>query len=66
MLATVTVQPHCKKAVTPRQLIPFPWDHENNDAGRPASKQSAPRLTPAQRAARLAELQARGIGELKT
>lgn len=29
MLAAIVVQPHCKRKITARQLLPFPWDgHE--------------------------------------
>lgn len=26
MLATITIQPHCRKKVTPTQLLTFPWE----------------------------------------
>lgn len=28
MLATITIQPHCKKKITPKKLLPFAWDHK--------------------------------------
>lgn len=27
-LATITIQPHCRKKVNAKQLLPFPWDNE--------------------------------------
>lgn len=26
MLATITIQPHCKKKITPNKLLPLPWE----------------------------------------
>lgn len=26
MLAAISIQPHVKKTVTPKKLLPFPWD----------------------------------------
>ncbi|MBR5652844.1 MAG: hypothetical protein IKX22_02025 [Prevotella sp.] len=26
LLAAITVQPHCKKKITPEKLLPLPWD----------------------------------------
>lgn len=26
LLAAITVQPHCKKKITPERLLPLPWD----------------------------------------
>lgn len=26
MLATITIQPHCRKKLTPGQLLKFPWE----------------------------------------
>ena len=41
ILATIIIQPHIKKRITPQQLLPFPWDkkrrHPQNDG---------PKLTP--------------------
>lgn len=31
-LACVTIQPHVKKRMTPRQLMPFPWDGKHKDS----------------------------------
>lgn len=38
-LAAICIQPHIKKKITPRQLIPLPWDNVSH-------KPDAPRLTP--------------------
>lgn len=32
MLAAIVIQPHVKKRVTPRELLPFPWDNRRPDA----------------------------------
>lgn len=34
-LAAITIQPHVKSRVTPRQLLPLPWDTE--ETGRAAT-----------------------------
>lgn len=26
MLASIVIQPHVKKKITPKRLLPFPWD----------------------------------------
>lgn len=31
MLATINIQPHIKNNITPRKLLPFPWDSENKE-----------------------------------
>ena len=28
LLATISIQPHIKKKITPKQLLPMPWDSE--------------------------------------
>ena len=28
-LASITIQPHIRKKITPKQLIPLPWDNKN-------------------------------------
>lgn len=40
LLATISIQPHIKKSITPQKLLPFSWDHENDQ-----DKQVAPRRT---------------------
>jgi hypothetical protein len=40
IMATIIVQPHLSKKVTPKQLLPLPWDGRTNKAKAPAlSKQ---------------------------
>ncbi|MCM1517535.1 MAG: hypothetical protein NC117_02715 [Pseudoflavonifractor sp.] len=51
LLATICIQPHVRKRVTPRQLMPLPWDGETKR--RPVE---APELTPAERLARFERL----------
>ncbi len=36
---SICIQPHIKKKITPRQLIPLPWDNISH-------KPDTPRLTP--------------------
>lgn len=50
LLAAITIQPHVKKKVTPRQLVQ-PWD---STAAR--QKQSAPQLSPSERRKRFEKL----------
>ena len=28
LLAAITIQPHCKKKITPERLLPLPWDKD--------------------------------------
>ena len=51
-VAAIIIQPHVKKKITPRQLLPLPWDkklqnHPRNDA---------PELTAEQRRRRFEDL----------
>ena len=39
-LAAIIIQPHVKKAVTPKKLLPFPWDETRKER-----KDSRPRPT---------------------
>ena len=48
MLATITIQPHCKKKITPKKLLPFAWDHK--------PKSDAPVLSKEQTEKRVEEL----------
>lgn len=41
MLATISIQPHTKKQLSPRELLPFPWE-------RSASSQIEAQETPVQ------------------
>lgn len=57
-LAAIVIQPHCKKRITPRQLLPLPWDHK-----RPGHEREEPEhLTIEERRARAAEIVKR-LGE---
>ena len=38
LLATITIQPHVKKRLTPGQLLPLPWDRKR-PAAPPVSKE---------------------------
>lgn len=31
-LAAIAIQPHVKKKITPRQLLPLPWDHGHGES----------------------------------
>ena len=35
MNATITIQPHLKKKVTPRQVLPLPWEESKKKAEAP-------------------------------
>ncbi len=37
LLATVTIQPHIKKRLTPQQLLPLPWDKPRDNRPHPPS-----------------------------
>lgn len=41
ILAAISIQPHTKKKITPKQLIPLPWDKKKHTADR----SEAPKLT---------------------
>ena len=45
MLATISIQPHVKRRITPKQLLPFPWDRKASEAKRSAED----KLTPEER-----------------
>lgn len=53
LLATITLQPHLKKGkeITPKKLLPFPWDKE---AARASGK--AERIDPERQRRRMEEL----------
>lgn len=34
ILAAITVQPHCKKRLSARRLVPLPWDGKNTPGNR--------------------------------
>lgn len=54
ILATICIQPHTKKKLTPKQLIPLPWDRCRNRRNN-----NAPQLTKEQRRKRVEELMQR-------
>lgn len=54
--ATILVQPHTKKQITARQLLPLPWDKV---ATRKGQDTEAPKETMEQRKARFEELKKR-------
>lgn len=57
LLATIVVQPHVGKKITPEGLLPFEWDKGRK--GRrlaPERAGSAPQLTPEQKRKRYEEL----------
>ena len=35
LLASITIQPHVRRKLTPRQLLPLPWDKETGGMSRP-------------------------------
>lgn len=42
MLATISIQPHVKRRITPKQLLPFPWDRKASEAKRSAVEELSP------------------------
>ncbi len=54
ILAAISIQPHVKKKITPKQLIPLPWD---NNKQKPKSDE--PELTKEELKARFEELKER-------
>lgn len=60
LLAAIDVQPHVRRRLTPRQLLPLPWDAPRKAETPPA----APQLTKEQRhAALLRALERAGMGK---
>ena len=57
MLATISIQPHVKRRITPKQLLPFPWDRKASEAKRSAED----KLTPEERLQRFEKLVAKAI-----
>lgn len=41
LLAAITVQPHCKKSVNPKKLIPFPWERPKKKKVEQVSREEA-------------------------
>ncbi|MDE6498189.1 MAG: hypothetical protein K2L21_05975 [Muribaculaceae bacterium] len=52
LMAAIIIQPHLKKKITPRQLLPLPWD--SKPSGKPCND-AAP-LSPEQRRERFERL----------
>ncbi len=47
LLATITIQPHVKRKITARRLLPFPWDNrrpEREERPRETREQSLEKL----------------------
>lgn len=53
MLATITIQPHVSKKITPRKLLPFPWDKETPQGD---SSKETPKLTAEEKKERFEKL----------
>lgn len=54
ILAAIIIQPHTKKKLTPRQLLPLPWDKEDRKKpSSPAMSREAQRERMLRVAARL-------------
>lgn len=51
--AAIGIQPHVRRRITPRQLVPLPWDNDE----RPP-RPEAPQLTPEERLKRFETLTA--------
>lgn len=51
MLATIVIQPHLKKKITPQQLLPFPWENATTK-----QEESTRQLTAAESLKRFEEL----------
>lgn len=50
ILAAITIQPHVKKKLTPKQLIPLPWDKKTT------RRSEAPKLTAEEKKRRFEEV----------
>jgi len=49
-VADISIQPHVRKKITPRQLLPLPWDKDVNP------RNNAPQLTAEERQKRFEEM----------
>ena len=56
-MAAIIIQPHVKKKITPRQLLPLPWDKK-----KAIPRSEAPELTAEERRKRFEEV-ARRLGD---
>lgn len=52
LLATIVIQPHVKKKLTPEKLLPLPWDRKR----RKAAQSDEPQLTKEQKHKRFKDL----------
>lgn len=50
-IATIIIQPHVKKKITPQQLLPLPWDKEKQNI-----QSEAPELTAEEKRKRFEEV----------
>lgn len=55
ILATICIQPHIKKKITPKQLIPLPWDKRT-------ARRNEPQLTAEEKRKRFEDV-ARRLGD---
>lgn len=51
MVAAICIQPHVRKRITPRQLLPLPWDNKKSEI-----RNNAPQLTSEERKERFEKL----------
>lgn len=52
LLATIVIQPHVKKKLTPEKLLPLPWDRKRGEA----AQSDEPQLTKEQKHERFKDL----------
>lgn len=64
-LAAIAIQPHVRKRITPRELLPLPWDKESAEAdwSNPSNRSNQKILTKAERRKRIEELERRFKGK---
>lgn len=55
LLATITIQPHVKKKISPRSLLPLPWDKKRQRT----QQKEAPQLSKEEQRQRFIELKER-------
>lgn len=56
LLASISIQPHIKEKLTPRQLIPLPWDTDTTE-------EEAPKMTHEERMRKAEEARKR-LGDI--
>lgn len=57
ILAAISIQPHVKKKLTPRALLPLPWDRGKNR--KPGISQQTPPLSKEEQRRRFYDLRDR-------